>query len=174
LDLAPAAGWAQEAPTESAPTESAPSLPAPVDPNIELRAKLDELRSSNDAFAAKIELLKQLLTLNVCDPQTRAKIEELIAAARQASADGGETLTDTADGVAGASTPVSLDTPAQALTGPLSLTDIPTIAHSADISTGSSSGAAGKFAISAAIARAFLGRDGVSVPVGTPCAGGAN
>ena len=70
------------------------------------------------------------------------------------------------------------------------------IAHSADISPGSSGGplvnecgdlvgintfitdggggAAGKFAISAGVAQAFLSQNGVSVPVGAPCGAGAN
>jgi S1-C subfamily serine protease len=114
LAWAPVAGFAQEA-----QPEASPATPAPADPNIELRAKLDELRSSNDAFEGRLELLKQLLTLNVCDPQTKAKIEELVASGRRASAEGGETLSDTAS-----ATPISLEQWADESIKPLSRSEI--------------------------------------------------
>ena len=59
----------------------------PIDPNVELRAKLDKLHNKNDAFEGSIEQLKLLLSLNVCDPQTKARIEALIRA-QQANAGG--------------------------------------------------------------------------------------
>ena len=80
----------------------------PVDPNVELRAKLDELHTKNDTFEGSIEQLKLLLSLNVCDPQTKARIEELIRA-QQANASGGETLTCKANAGDATPMPISLD-----------------------------------------------------------------
>lgn len=94
--------------SQPSPGPAATRAPVPVDPNVELRAKLDELHTKNDTFEGSIEQLKLLLSLNVCDPQTKARIEELIRA-QQANAGGGETLTVKANAGDAAPMPISLD-----------------------------------------------------------------
>lgn len=114
-------GWAQEAQPVATPAASAP----PLDPNLELRERLATLRAKNDSFAESLKQLQLLLSLNVCDPATKAKIEELIAAARQASngTDGTGTLAGGGD-LPAAATSVSVSPSPADLATPLSRAEI--------------------------------------------------
>jgi S1-C subfamily serine protease len=85
--IAGALAQSADSPATNVPANDVPASPpaAAVDPNKELQSKLDQITSSNDGLAANIKELELLLSLNVCDPATKAKIETLLETAQDSA-----------------------------------------------------------------------------------------
>jgi S1-C subfamily serine protease len=69
-------------PTAAAPPSEADT--ATFDSNDAIKAALAQLKQADDGSSSAIDQAKQLLTLDVCDPATKAKIEALLADASSA------------------------------------------------------------------------------------------
>jgi serine protease Do len=85
--LAPliAVGLGAHAGAQSTSGSSTTPIAMPEDPNVELRTELDTLTSANDALAENLKELAPLLRLDVCDPDTQARIEALFESATSRS-----------------------------------------------------------------------------------------